>query len=92
MQTHSGVTQKQEQLFIILSSIHYVLKAEKLLKEHAIDHDVIPVPRAVSSDCGMSLSVAAEKLPEVREILQHAQLDIARLYRRVCESSYEELK
>ncbi len=32
-----------------------MLRAEKLLKEHFIAHELIPVPRNLSSDCGMSI-------------------------------------
>ncbi len=28
---------------------------EKILKQRGISHEVIPVPRALSSDCGMSI-------------------------------------
>jgi len=42
-------------LLFLFNTIHDVLRAEKLLKEHSITHELIPVPRNLSSDCGMSI-------------------------------------
>lgn len=42
-------------LLLLFDSIHDVLRAEKLLKEHSIANELIPVPRNLSSNCGMSI-------------------------------------
>lgn len=42
-------------LLLLFDSIHDVLRAEKFLKEHSITSELIPVPRNLSSDCGMSI-------------------------------------
>ena len=42
-------------LLLLFHSIHDVLRAEKLLKEHSVANELIPVPRNLSSDCGMSI-------------------------------------
>lgn len=36
-----------------------MLRAEKVLKKHNIAHELVPVPRNLSSDCGMCV-----KLPD----------------------------
>lgn len=41
------------QCIILFYTIHDVLKAEKILKKHHIAHELVPVPRNLSSDCGM---------------------------------------
>lgn len=46
----------------IFSSIHYVLKAEQLLKAGGIPLDVVPVPREISGDCGMAITFASTHL------------------------------
>jgi hypothetical protein len=40
---------------LLFNSIHDVLRAEKILKEHSVNNELIPVPRNLSSDCGMSV-------------------------------------
>lgn len=39
------------------NSTHHVLKAEKLLQGRGIRHEIIPTPKNISSDCGMSIRV-----------------------------------
>ncbi len=67
---------------IILFSIHFVLKAEKLLLANNIKIDVIPVPRSISSDCGMAIEFPCEEIKKVQELLLQDNIDIARIYRR----------
>jgi hypothetical protein len=40
---------------LIFHSIHRVMKAEKALKAAGLDVRLMPVPRQLSSDCGLSL-------------------------------------
>jgi hypothetical protein len=42
-------------LTMLFDSIHHVLAAEKSFKEHGLWHDLIPVPRSLSSDCQMAI-------------------------------------
>ncbi|MFZ5775196.1 MAG: DUF3343 domain-containing protein [Thermodesulfobacteriota bacterium] len=76
---------------IILSSIHYVLKAEQLLKAKGIPHDVVPVPRAISADCGMAIEFGEAELDRVQAVLQAADIAIARLYRQEGAGEFTEL-
>jgi hypothetical protein len=41
-------------------STHHVLKAEKLLLGAGIKHEIIPTPKDISSDCGMSIRINPE--------------------------------
>jgi hypothetical protein len=46
----------QPQYFVMLfKAVSYVLKAEKILKTEGIPHKIIPVPKYISSDCGVCL-------------------------------------
>ena len=42
---------------ILFSSIHFVLQAEKLIKGKGFSIDLIPVPRQLSSDCGICMLI-----------------------------------
>lgn len=68
-----------------LASIHYVLQAEKWLKAAGLSHDVVPVPRAISGDCGMAIAFAWPDLDAVRLALEKGGITIARLYRLEAE-------
>ncbi len=54
---------------ILFPSIHFALKAEKLLKGKGIPYKLIPVPRYISSDCGVCLRIAWEEKEEVLTLL-----------------------
>jgi hypothetical protein len=40
---------------MLFKSVSYVLKAEKILKKEGLPHKLIPVPKKISSDCGICL-------------------------------------
>jgi hypothetical protein len=46
--------------FYIFTTIHDVLKAERILKEAKADIEVVPVPRALSSDCGVCIKTGED--------------------------------
>ena len=73
---------------MILGSIHFVLKAEERLKAAGIRHDVIPVPRRLSGDCGMAIAFASGDLAKVQAALNKAAIAIARLYRKDALEGY----
>jgi len=61
---------------ILFPSIHFALRAEKLMKQKGILHKLIPVPRQLSSDCGVCLRIPWEKKEEVLEILAQSAVKV----------------
>jgi hypothetical protein len=56
---------------MLFKSVSYVLKAEKILKAEGIPHKLIPVPKHISSDCGICLRFD----PSMRDKIQAALLN-----------------
>ena len=46
--------------FVLFNSIHDALKAERILKEQSVEGEIVPVPRALSSDCGVCIKSDAD--------------------------------
>ena len=46
---------------ILFPSIHFVLQAEKMIKGKGFFIDLIPVPRQLSSDCGICMLIEWEQ-------------------------------
>ena len=46
--------------YLIFVTIHDVLKAERTLKDAGLDVEVVPVPRSLSSDCGVCIKSGTE--------------------------------
>jgi len=54
----------------LFPSVSHTLKAEKILKEQGIVYKLIPVPRHISTDCGVCLRVSVEQQELAAEALQ----------------------
>ena len=65
---------------ITLESVHFVMKAEKILKDEGISVRLIPTPREISSDCGMSLEVQDDLVDRAREFLEVRGCEIIGVY------------
>ena len=61
---------------VLFGSTQRVLKAEKLLKAIGLTIKLIPVPRQISSDCGVCLRFFWEDLSQVEEVLNSHGVDL----------------
>ncbi|MGQ9647985.1 MAG: DUF3343 domain-containing protein [Thermodesulfobacteriota bacterium] len=73
----------------LFESVHRVIKAEKLLKGEGIRVDLIPVPREISSDCGVALEFSAESEAKALLILRENRIPVADCYRRNLSGKFE---
>ncbi|MDF1554889.1 MAG: DUF3343 domain-containing protein [Deferrisomatales bacterium] len=67
---------------LIFHSIHRVMRAEKDLKSAGFDVRLLPVPRELSSDCGLSLAFCWGDWSRVRGELDAAGCSAEQAYRR----------
>ena len=54
----------------LFPSVSHALKAEKILNAAGIAHKLIPVPRHISTDCGVCLRVAVEQQDQAAAALR----------------------
>ena len=73
---------KDGDLVAIFHSIHRVMQAEKLLKQQGADILLIPVPRQLTSDCGLAIRYPETERARVESALAEAGLAPAETYRR----------
>lgn len=66
----------------IFHSIHRVMKAEKVLKAEGMEVLLIPVPRQLSSDCGLALRFSLGIRLDVEAALTNAGLAIAEIWQK----------
>ncbi len=66
----------------LFESVHRVMKAEKLLKGKGIKIDLIPVPREISSDCGVAIELSAESEEKALLILRENRISVVECYTR----------
>jgi len=65
---------------VLFHSITGALQAEKRLKGKGIATKLMPVPRQLSSDCGVCLRFRSEDEPEVKKALEEERIDIQGIY------------
>jgi hypothetical protein len=46
---------KPRYFVLLFKSVSYALKAEKILQNEGVPHKLIPVPKHISSECGICL-------------------------------------
>lgn len=54
---------------VLFKSVSYALKAEKILKAEKLPHKLIPVPKQISSDCGICLRFESTLQDQIKAAL-----------------------
>lgn len=60
--------------FLLFFTIHDVLKVEKALKGHDVEIELVPVPRNLSSDCGMCIKLKGD-LEGIKPYINGIEMD-----------------
>ena len=61
----------------LFHSTRAVIRAERLCREHRVSCRVIPVPRQISSECGMSIEYEADDEGALRKLCDEAGIDVS---------------
>ncbi len=61
---------------ILLQSTSHALRGEKILKQAGIASKLIPVPRVLSSECGVCLRIQRDDQERARQAFEAANLPI----------------
>jgi len=64
----------------IFHSVHWVMKAEKILKARGLNVLLIPAPRQLSADCGMAIRYPYELHSEVSQVLTELSLSVTEIW------------
>ena len=64
----------------LFSSIHQVIRAEKALKKAGMKVDLIPVPREISSECGVAIEMPLELKEEALRFFEEYHLPMLECY------------
>ena len=69
----------------IFHSVHKVMKAEKILKKEKAEMLLIPVPRQLTSDCGLAIRYAETERVQIEAILTRENLSPEELFQKVVD-------
>ena len=59
----------------LFQSTRAVIKAERLLVKHALRCKIIPVPRIISSECGMAIEIDENDRDTVRSLFLQEEIE-----------------
>ncbi len=62
------------EMILIFRGTHQVLFAEKTLKKGGVPMRLIPVPRRLTSDCGLAIRISPETRQKARHLLAAASI------------------
>jgi hypothetical protein len=63
-------------MLIIFTTTHDVILAERLCRKAKLPLDVVPVPKDISSDCGMALEIDLQYKDIVTKILDENSISV----------------
>ena len=61
---------------ILVYSTSHAMRIEKLLGKRGIGCKMIPVPRQISSDCGVCIRITRAQVEAARETIEKARIEI----------------
>ena len=61
---------------ILAYSTSHAMRIEKLLAERGVACKMIPVPRQISSDCGVCIRIRRADVEAAREVVAAAQIEV----------------
>lgn len=70
----------QADAVIIVYSTSHAMHLEKLLKGTGVTCKMIPVPRHISSDCGVCLRIGQADIESAEQVVKTAGLEIQGIY------------
>ncbi len=62
-------------------STHLALKFAKELKDNGLQTRLIPVPRSISSSCGIAAKIEEKQLATVKQLCTTCKLEYEQIYR-----------
>ena len=76
-------------MVLIFRGTHQVMSAEKHLKKGGVAMRLIPVPRRLTSDCGLAIRIPVVLQAKARKVLSAARLLPESAHRLLNQGEYE---
>jgi hypothetical protein len=71
---------QHEYAVILLRSTNHAVRVEKLLRDEGLLCKMIPVPRHISSDCGVCVRILAQDADAARRVVSAARVEIESIH------------
>ncbi len=64
---------------VLFESVHHALRAEKILKNAGIPYKLIPVPKHISSDCGICVRFMQKDKAEMEQAFRESNVQFMKI-------------
>jgi hypothetical protein len=71
---------RETRCIITFFTVHQALRAEKVLLQEGFKISMIPVPREISSDCGVALRFECKEKARIEGILENNKVKIEHIH------------
>ena len=69
-----------QKVLVLFSSYYFADKADKMLGQYKVSHQLMPVPPELSSTCGLSIGINEEYIKEVLHIFEVEKITPSQMY------------
>ncbi len=80
-----------QEMVLIFRGTHQVLSAEKQLKKGGVPMRLIPVPKRLTSDCGLAIRILLGERESARKVLLAAKILPVSAHLLLVQGEYEEV-
>jgi hypothetical protein len=80
-----------QEMILIFRGTHQVLSAEKQLKKGGVPMRLIPVPKRLTSDCGLAIRILLGEKESARKVLSAAKILPVSAHLLLIQGGYEEV-
>ncbi|NMB34839.1 MAG: DUF3343 domain-containing protein [Firmicutes bacterium] len=66
--------------YFTFPSTHHAIRAEKIISNEALKFKMVPVPRSISSNCGVALCCLPADAPAIKGLLEENSVVIGGIF------------
>lgn len=75
-----SIDKVSRKILILFGSYYFADKADKILGQYKVSHQLMPVPPELSSTCGLSIGINEEYIKEVLRIFEVEKITPSHMY------------
>ena len=76
----TATDEARKKVLVLFSSYYFADRSHKMLGDHGVPHQLMPVPPELSSACGLSIGVEEEYIEEVLRIFEVEKITPSHMY------------
>jgi len=69
--------------YITFKSVTYAMKFESAFKNHEVKIKIIPVPRSISTSCGLCIRFSIDDLENIETIINENKLEYSHIHTNI---------